>query len=466
MIQSIGRVLRQSSHQPIPQNTELFEDMPELEEVPHYFRNNTEEVDDQEEVPEDFPELEEVSEDIPELEDVPELEIQRQEIYRDSDTVFYTRGIDDSSTRDINIGKVPSSRRLFKFLFDYNKKLEIKDLGMPKDESLIELLYGQLFDISECCNEKKYTVIKQTYSTENLLIDNEISQHIKDNYICQICSDLIYPCVVLYCGHSYCENCAAQIQNKYECSYCRAEIIGFSNNYIVNNFIGLLKIKCPNECEWTGNLNNLNDHLNLCLNRTVKSSCCNTISKYKDFINHCKNECPKRKVECPDCSKVGPFEYLNIHSMICPEKKIYCKSCHTECKKYYLPTHLKHECPKRSINCQFCNRTIIFDQMEDHRKKCNQILGYCPCCEKYNMENIVHQSNVTKHISNCKFYFRLMNKYLWANHDLYYKLNCKKKDYSICINLISDLFSPIFFDSTNYNKCTNSKQLESCFLFY
>ena len=58
--------------------------------------------------------------------------------------------------------------------------------------------------------------------------------------------------------------------------------------------------------------------------------------------------------------------------MICP------KGCDAEFAKKFLDSHLKVDCPRRKVNCQFCDLTLTQAEEIEHLDVCEKYLVPCP----------------------------------------------------------------------------------------
>ena len=233
------------------------------------------------------------------------------------------------------------------------------------------------FTIFGCCNENdhlKYKIIESNLHSNidfsnnklnhiDLLLDQSLINDINENYICSICFDLIYPCITLKCGHNFCKTCIDKYcisnrNNDNKCAFCRAVFSDYSSNLKINNLLGNLISKCPNEnCDWKGNISKLNDHINEKNTTYVMCKWCNLPMEIKLFNNHIKNDCEYRQIKCNFCDITGPYCHFKYH------KSIYCKKC-----------------PKRCWHChQLFDRNIV----HDHMTKCNNKLVPCEYCKKY-----------------------------------------------------------------------------------
>ena len=312
----------------------------------------------------------------------------------------------------------------------YNKYMELI-MQVSGDKFKNKKLFAESF----CTSYEDYKRIEINYSLEELIISDSLSDHILEYYTCSICCEIMYPCVVLYCGHSYCEKCASHVQDKYKCLFCRAEITGFTTNFIINNFFNALKIKCPYECNWTGNLNNIKDHTNKCCNMNIHCNKCNQDMKHEHFKMHCDLECTYRKSVCRFCNKVGPHKYLVEHENICPEKPIYCNMCKKEYTYNNKYIHQNYECEYRQVNCSYCSTSVTLHNFSKHNEICSGLLNHCPCCAKFSQKTLVRNADMSKHMISCKYYTVLNKKYFWINHYMFHILSnsnnvvqCKSKN--------------------------------------
>jgi TNF receptor-associated factor 4 len=100
-------------------------------------------------------------------------------------------------------------------------------------------------------------------------VDNEKSSE----YTCPICALVLRDPVQTSCGHLFCSSCLAKLKNRnrngFTCPTCRTNLT--KNNYFlderVSRHIKSLQVYCKNKhngCQWTGNLNNIENHVKWC----------------------------------------------------------------------------------------------------------------------------------------------------------------------------------------------------------
>ena len=110
---------------------------------------------------------------------------------------------------------------------------------------------------------------------------------------CAICHDVLKDACSLNCGHTFCAKCIASCRassNNPSCPNCRVEIISANPNYAMRDVIGELAVKCPDseECEWTGEVKDIESHGNTCMFKTIVCDVegCNHTCQRKDMGDH------------------------------------------------------------------------------------------------------------------------------------------------------------------------------------
>lgn len=237
------------------------------------------------------------------------------------------------------------------------------------------------FCLENCPNKNskdKYIIMESNYSSKieymEIINDNNLNFY-KDNLVCLICKDLLYPPVSLTCGHSFCSNCLKNCEeNNFlnNCPMCRSEIYdnNFKTNIVIKNIVDQVNCNCPLKCNWNGKLENINEHLKNCDNRVILCKWCKDPMEYKYLDNHLKEYCNYRVTKCLKCNRKGPYRYLNEHTKNCntikktrPTK--LCKLCKYKVPKNKFINHLKL-CKKNFIKCKSCNKILNKNRLKYH----------------------------------------------------------------------------------------------------
>ena len=239
---------------------------------------------------------------------------------------------------------------------------------------------------------------KESNLSSNYFIEN------KDISIfqCLICKEIPNPnfaIEVVCCGHLFCKNCIEKwLDEQSYCPICKKEI-KYNNNLLKNikennkiifRLINQLKIKCPYECEWKGNWEELENHLKICL--LSKKECkykkigCNFIGKNSEVEKHEENE-DKKHLELA-------MKYINENNNNITKHKIqfdlnqkcnvsvhehpliFQKSLTWFCNGKNLPGgclsknyHFNHPFRFRCVQCDFdlCNNCILKYAISDSK---------------------------------------------------------------------------------------------------
>ena len=186
-----------------------------------------------------------------------------------------------------------------------------------------------------------------------------------DRLICKICQlPSRDPYLSVCCGHVFCKSCLDNIKKATAvtnaCPICRDEEFVTFPNKQANREVKDLHIYCTNRekgCGWEGKLNDINNHLGNsdgCQFEGVKcSNECGKIMQRQYLSDHIEIECPRRKVNCQYCQDTGEYEFIEGQHK-------------EECSKLPLP------CPNK---CGVAS--VICENMEAHRKECPLELIQC-----------------------------------------------------------------------------------------
>ena len=247
-----------------------------------------------------------------------------------------------------------------------------------------------------------------------------------DILICKIC---YYPSREPHlsdcCGHTFCKSCLRgyEVSVKHpltkesggggDCPMCRSEVFTCVRNRQSERIIKNLKVFCTNKndgCRWQGEINNIDKHLTEeCQYQMVDcpNNCGKAVQKQL-FINHVKNACIRRSVNCSFCCTLGEHHFiegqhkhyclkfpmtcpnecgtsllreeLDKHRKICPLEKVNCPSnCGISLQHQCLNKHITSECPCRTVSCQHCLASGEYRHIEgEHREHCTKFPISCP----------------------------------------------------------------------------------------
>ena len=173
-----------------------------------------------------------------------------------------------------------------------------------------------------------------------------------DTLICTVCfSPSNEPYLSECCGHTFCKSCL-EGSKKFSniCPVCRSEDFKAIFNKQADRVIRSLHVFCTNKeqgCEWQCEVNDITSHLGNCLFQIIH--CPNDYGESLQrqyLIIHVETECPRRRVNCQYCNDVGEYQFIEGQHK-------------EECHKFPI------QCPNK---CEIKN--ICRDEVEEHREIC------------------------------------------------------------------------------------------------
>ena len=187
---------------------------------------------------------------------------------------------------------------------------------------------------------------------------------------CPICMVVLRePFQVTCCGNSYCRTCIELVQtNEKACPTCNEPNFSAFLNKGLQRALYSFRVRCVHQksgCEWTGELRELERHLNLnpergkqligCEFAPVTCSHCREYFQRQHVHPH-ESECPRRPFSCDHCKDYGSVyeDVVNNHWPVC---KCYPVPCPNECgvspERQNVKTHVNTVCPLTVVNCDF-----------------------------------------------------------------------------------------------------------------
>ncbi|XP_064385177.1 TNF receptor-associated factor 4-like [Halichondria panicea] len=209
---------------------------------------------------------------------------------------------------------------------------------------------------------------------------------------CPVCLQIIRePHQVTCCGKKFCKACIEHIKAiKKSCPTCnKNEFLYFPDTCLKQSLYGL-NIRCGHQkdgCEWTGELRQLDEHLNTdpepekqldgC--KFVKFDCiyrCGNHQQRRYIQNHRIKDCPKRLFDCEHCQdyKSTYDNVTNNHWPVCGSFPVPCPNqCGSTIQRQNIDSHVANECPLATINCDFhhvgCAVKLPRQDMPEHLRE-------------------------------------------------------------------------------------------------
>jgi len=204
---------------------------------------------------------------------------------------------------------------------------------------------------------------KIPFNIENnpISLEQIISNHkgIKEEFKCPICLNFVYnPLKCSNCENIFCLNCIDNLNTN-----C-------SND------------KCPFNCEDPDYIE-IDRKLKNILNSTeiscfYKKNGCNEIISYENYVNHCNN-CDYCDYKCSaeNCDFEGNLEQIQKHIFICDKRFKICPRCNLKFDFKFYDKHFNEDCDFIEKECNNCHFKLLKKDFNSHSKEnCleNQVL--------------------------------------------------------------------------------------------
>ena len=198
----------------------------------------------------------------------------------------------------------------------------------------------------------------------NLKIDEFVPEckPFAEPYSCPLCEGILYESVIDKCGHSFCLECSKNLlKQSQSCPFSNLPLSPpLPMNIVVNTVLEKQIVYCRNKelgCEWKGKLGDRKNHLNHeCLKEVIPCEYvpdCQVKDLREKIMEHVK-VCPYRLVQCEYCDETMTFENLEYHNKICPNKPVDCSNkCGLKIPLNKLKYHLEEECDNTVVECPF-----------------------------------------------------------------------------------------------------------------
>ena len=172
------------------------------------------------------------------------------------------------------------------------------------------------------------------------------------------------------CGYGFCRSCIEKIKLRNKpCPCCKTEEFdSFADKRLKRSLSGY-KVFCTNEnegCEWTGELGELENHLNSNPSQDkqlegcqfVQVTCLHCFQLYQRSIVqvHQNEQCPRRPFSCEYCKDVDSnYEDVTInHWPVCGYYPVQCPlGCGQSIERRSYDSHVNNTCALKFIECEF-----------------------------------------------------------------------------------------------------------------
>ena len=218
--------------------------------------------------------------------------------------------------------------------------------------------------------------------------------------------------------------------------------------------IRALKVKCDNldnGCEWTGELGELETHLQSCdytlLPCTNKCKDKNQAVEVlrKDFQDHIANECPRRQYQCPHCKETGEYqEIITLHLQTCLLVTIKCQNpgCTAEIFHYELSIH-QSTCDYEPMSCKYaevgCEERPLRKDLKKHEEDAQLHLQIATKCVLQQQNEIAKLKKLYRKCTPLTFKVMDFKQKKISGHEFYSPpFYISPTGYKMCVGVVAN----------------------------
>ena len=238
---------------------------------------------------------------------------------------------------------------------------------------------------------------------------------------CPVCLLIIRePHQVICCGNSFCSSCIQRIKHSNKpCPTCsKIEFSDFPDKQLQRS-LNTFKVYCSHQkdgCEWTGELGQLDTHLNEDPEPEKELEGCQFVEIHcffkcggqfqRHYINeHQFTHCNKRPFSCEHCHNYDANydDVTQNHWPVCGSFPLHCPNqCGVELPRQKIDNHIDNKCPLKIIHCSFlqvgCKVKLPRKDMPEHLSESllTHMSLLAASYAKQQTEIIEHQAEIAK----------------------------------------------------------------------
>ena len=239
---------------------------------------------------------------------------------------------------------------------------------------------------------------------------------------CPICLQILRePYQVTCCGKSFCQGCISRAKVKCRpCPCCKTDSYDHYQNKGLQQPLYGFHVYCSKKeigCEWTGELRQLDIHLNLinpkdnetdgCQFADITCSYCSEFIRRNQLIHHKNELCDKRPFSCEYCNDYESTyeDVIHNHWPICGSHPVQCPNkCGKFLQRKDLKSHEHKDCPLAVVKCDFsyagCEVKLRRKDMLDHIK--DSLVEHISCLARSHRKQQETITALTVELNNLK----------------------------------------------------------------
>ena len=226
-----------------------------------------------------------------------------------------------------------------------------------------------------------------------------------EDFKCPMCLDAIYDAKQTdCCGHHLCKACTGRLVASTDaCPHCRISPLATHDDLFMRRRLKQLHIYCTNRqtrsikdyyhyptkpgvgpkamiktiegCEWSGEINDLQEHLDKQCQHgpvTCQYRCGTKLLRCQQEL-HETCQCVKRPFKCWYCGMEATAEEIDHHGPMCDRCPTKCPNkCPATLVLGQVQDHLK-QCPLQEVSCEFehagCSKKVLYKDYDSHLKE-------------------------------------------------------------------------------------------------
>ncbi|XP_065674987.1 TNF receptor-associated factor 3-like isoform X2 [Hydra vulgaris] len=212
--------------------------------------------------------------------------------------------------------------------------------------------------------------------------DVHFLQELLDELECPVCKMALREPILTMCGHRICLSCSEEMRKRNNgVLICPLDNTILKPEQIfpdkaIERAILQLKVKCNNflkNCQWTGELKTINNHLRTCEYQEVKclNEQCLTSLLRNELSNHMETKCIYRLITCQHCNQKIFFCNKQTHLETCECLPTYCENqCGMKILLKEKSSHIINSCANTIVSCQYlsigCNFKGMKKEQDSH----------------------------------------------------------------------------------------------------
>ena len=228
-------------------------------------------------------------------------------------------------------------------------------------------------------------IVQEPPTNETAELDYDFVEQPDQDYFCPVSLELLVePHQTSCCGHHISQQAANRLgKERKPCPMCKKDKFGTHEDLYFKRKVRQLKVYCPHkksECEWTGELGDLNHHTTSCPKRPWKCQYCDHESIYEIGPTDHTPNCANYPLPCPNQCEIGtvPRCQADSHLLECPLQLVECEfagnGCDVKVPRRDLAGHMTENAQHHLMTATLLNLRLTRELHKKMEEKDQQIV--------------------------------------------------------------------------------------------